>query len=131
MITVEEIRKEVESLTEMLKSVKTMEDCRNLRRYGYEEEFTYVVIDGEHWNLKDAMFEMQDWETIEVQAVRVSDCEVDSGVSSIGIDEDGKVTFTVVDNDYDIEYDMLEDCTLDTLEKEYENAVSVGRNGLI
>ena len=123
MITIEEIKKEVESLAEILKTVKTMEDCRNLRRYGYEEDFIYVVIDGEHWNLKDAMFEIQDWKTKKVESICISDYEVNSGVSSIAIDEDGKIIFTVVDNDYDEEYDMLEYCTLDTLEEEYAKAM--------
>lgn len=123
MITIEEIRNEVENLTEILKNVKTLEDCRNLRRYGYKEEFIFMTINGEDWNLKDAMFEMAYWDKIKVQAVGFSDYDTKSGISNIYLDKNGKVTFDVVDDEYDEEYTMLEDCTLDTLEADYNRAI--------
>ena len=123
MITLEEIKKEVENLSEILKQVKTVEDCRNLRRYGFDEEYIHFTTNGEDWNLKDAVMKMKNWETIKVQSVAVFDCNINKGIFFLSIDENGKISFDIVDNEYDEEYSMIEDATLDTLEEKYKQAI--------
>lgn len=125
MVTVEEIRKEVESIVAIVKDLKTMEDARNLRHYGYSEDEIGVEIDGINYALKDAMVEFSNWNETKIQGVFVSDNSEDSIVSSLYYDlNEGKATFGVFDKTVDPEYDFLEDVTLEDLEEAY-NSIDV------
>ena len=122
MVTVEEIRKEVESIVAIVKDLKTMEDARNLRHYGYNEDEIGVEIDGINYALKDAMVEFSNWNETKIQGVFVSDKSEDSIVSSLYYDlNEGKATFGVFDKTVDPEYDFLEDVTLEDLEEAYSS----------
>lgn len=123
MITVDEIRNEVNGIVDILKDVKTVEDCRALRRYGYDEECVHISLEDEDWNLKDFLFEHPNAGNVEIKGIGVFANSEMSGVSYIGLN-DGRVTFDVFDSEYDEEYDMLEECTLDTLEEDYAKAVT-------
>ena len=118
----EEIRKEVESIVAIVKDLKTMEDARNLRHYGYSEDEIGVEIDGINYALKDAMVEFSNWNKTKIQGVFVSDKSEDSIVSSLYYDlNEGKATFGVFDKTVDPEYDFLEDVTLEDLEEAYSS----------
>ena len=124
MVTVEEIRKKVESIVAIVKDLKTIEDARNLHHCGYSEDEIGVEIDGTYYALKDAMFfyEFSNWNETKIQGVFVSDNSEDSVISNLYYDlNEGKATFGVFDKTVDPEYNFLEDVTLEDLEEAYSS----------
>ena len=123
MITVDEIRNEVNRIVDILKDVKTIEDCCSLRRYGYSEDQIFVTIPIGDVSLNEALFYIEEAGPVELEGVGVCDDETMSGVSYVRLNN-GSVYFDVFDSEFDEEYNMLEDCTLVTLEEDYANAVT-------
>lgn len=122
MITVKEIREEVEAIKQSLANVCTIEDCRNLRHAGYSEDEINVHIDGDSFDLKDAMGIYKDWNNTKIDGISVFHSPA---IPHLYYDIDSKdVCFDVYDEDYDVEYNMLEDVFLDNLESEYSQALS-------
>lgn len=123
MVSLQEIREQVESLKAMLKDVKTIEDCRNLRHLGFSED--EIIVEIEEFNpvyLKDAMREYEDWDNTEVVSVGVQTFE--KNIRAIAYDtQNGKVIFDVYDEEYNPEYNMLDDILLDELENAYNEAI--------
>lgn len=124
MVSLQEIRKQVENLKEILKDVKTIEDCRNLRHKGFTEDEIVVEVFETISPLKDAMQLYKEWDVTKVDSVCLymnNYKNVDAFYLKLGTDY---VCFDVYDNEYEGgEYPILEDVSLDDLEEEYNEAM--------
>ena len=124
MVSLQEIKEQVEELTNLVKDVKTIEDCRNLRHKGFTEDEIVVEVFKVVSSLKDAMQLYKEWDITKVDSVCLymnNHKNVDAFYLRLGTDY---VCFNVYDDEYKGgEYPMLEDVSLKDLEEEYNEVM--------
>lgn len=126
MVTLQEIKQQIEDMKGMLKGKTTIEDCRQLRHLGFvEDEIAIEIEEGNPILLKDAMEEYKDWDNTKVLSISVQNYQ---NISFLSYNiENEMVCFDVYDEDFDEEYNMMEDVLLSELDDTYNEIVETLR----
>lgn len=120
MISIEDIKRQVREVVELLKPVKTIGDCSFLSEHGFTEEMIYVFKDNDVFALPCARKLYPDWDSTRVYGVAVKDCN--HNVTCVSY-VDGVSLFSIRDSIDTTGELSVHDVTFDSFEPAYYKAL--------